>query len=85
MITYNIIEDTIIDLKIMCLSKHICLMYFRRRKSYQEILSESKFVLTIFCSSGPFTNNSSLNRHITFVGLSHYGTFPNIPPGICTS
>ena len=72
-ITHNIcrIENTIINLKIMCLCKHIYLRYFIKKIiSYQEIVSESKFIHT-FCSYGPFINIPSLNRLMIFVGLDH--------------
>ena len=88
LITHSIcrIENTIIDLKIMCLCKHIYLRYFMMMiKSYQEIVLKGKLVHTIFCSFGPFTNISSLNWHIFFGGLSYYGIFPNTPCDICTS
>ena len=71
------IENTTTDLKIMCLRKHIYLRYFiKKLKSYQEMVLVSKFVHTTSCSCQPFTNTSSLNKHMIF---------PNIPLGICTS
>ena len=80
------IEYTIIHLKIMCLGKHTYLRYFIEKiLSYQEIVSEGKFVHTISCSCRTFTNISSLNRHIIFVELSHYGIFLNMLLGICRS